>query len=147
MKINRSDIFFPGAIIQGLAKFYEEQNSDSLPTLLEELGVSEDQLWADNFKFDGNQALTFLRRMENLNSETPVLKALDLFSWSSTGLVGLAALSSANLKDAVAVGLKYGHVCMHAIKVDINQKADTSLIMFSLLTDFEEINARAIELI
>ena len=148
MKIDRSELIFPGAIIEGLAKYYEKQGKVStLPSLLKELGVSEDQLWSDDFKFDGNHLLVLLRRMKNLSSDVPVQEALSFFSWSSTGVVGLAALSSATLEEAIDVGLKFGHLYMPAIKAEIFKESDSSKIVFSLRTDFEEMNTIALELI
>ena len=148
MKIDRSELIFPGAIIQGLAKYYEKQGAESsLPSLLKELGVTEEQLWSKDFNFDGNHALILLRRMKNLKSDLPVQEALSFFSWSSTGLVGLAAVSSATLEEAVEVGVKFGHLYMPAIKIDLLKTTGSSKVMFSLMADFEEMNATAAELI
>jgi AraC-like DNA-binding protein len=141
-------MIFPGAIIQGLAKYYEKQGEESsLPSLLKALRVTEDEIWSKNFNFDGNHALILLRRMKNMKSKIPVQESLSFFSWSSTGVVGLAALSSATLEEAIDVGLKFGHLYMPVIKADFIKDASSSKIVFSLLTDFEEMTATASELI
>lgn len=147
--IARSQLKFPSALALALEDLLDSlNNASSLPALLAKAGVTEAQFRDPAFSYDGDQVLHLLRQFKNLPpGYLPVQTALQKWSWSSTGLLALAGMSSGTLRDAIEVALKFSHMCIPAVNLNFVEADDQAYMMLALNCDFEEMNSLVVELI
>lgn len=147
--IERSQLKFPSAFGLALEGVLEELGIASvLPFILDKAGISDKQFRDPNFSYDGDQVLYLLRQFEKLPAGfIPVKIAIENWTWSSTGFLALAGMSSRSLKDAVEIGMRFSHMYLPAIEFNITTESEETRLAVELGVDFEEMSPTATELI
>lgn len=149
MLIERKQLRFPSSLVQFLDELLEELNYVSFfPFMLSDLGVTEQEYRDPDFMFDGDQLLGLLRYLKFIRSDKlPVQRVLNYYSSTSTGVLALAGMSSATLKDAVAVAIRFSHIYMPALSIRFEEGGAESRMVVEVLSDFEEMTPAVVELL
>lgn len=147
--IERTQLKFPSAFGLALEGVLEDLGIAAiLPVILNKAGITDKQFRDPNFFYDGDQVLFFLRQFNRLPAGfIPAKIAIENWTWSSTGFLALAGMSSKSVKDAINLGLRFSHMYLPAIDFSVGSDATETSLKVELGCDFEEMNATAIELI
>ncbi|MGM0564126.1 MAG: helix-turn-helix domain-containing protein [Pseudomonadota bacterium] len=144
---DRKRLRIPSAMLQLVGELVQTQGVLALSDVLQRIGVTETEYHDPEFHFDGDQLLRLLR-MGNWRGERghPVAEVLDGFSWSSTGLLALAGMSSETVRDSLDVATNFSHLALPVIHLSALDRPGETAMQVELACDLEEMGPMMIEL-
>jgi AraC-like DNA-binding protein len=148
MTIQREQVRIPASMLQMVEPLSKgAPDGQGLSDVLDRVGVSEAQYRDPSFHFNGEQLLGLLRQVDWQGIPgNPVARVLDAFSWSGTGLLALAGMSSATVHDAMEVAVAFHHLALPVIRLDARNRAAETIMTVELNTDLEEMGPMMVEL-
>lgn len=147
MMTDRKRLRIPSSMLQLTEDLVRRPGAPSLTEVLDQVGVTEAEYRDPEFQFDGDQFLRLLRMVDWRGERGhPVAEVLDHFSWSSTGLLALAGMSSATVRDALDVATAFSHLALPVIQLGARDRPGETVMTVELACDLEETGPMMIEL-
>ncbi len=149
MPIALESLRFPISYAQLVEQIATHQGRDVISQLTGVLKIESSSLHDPGAMMDGVQFSILLDVISKFISDEEDGQALliKFFPVTMHGYVGLAALTAANIQQAVEMVARYVYQVMPAFEVDYSRKGDVFTINFKAVADFSDNNDLLLELV
>lgn len=147
--IKADALAFPVSYVQVAREICDARGVDADPFLTGHIGLTSDQLSDPQASITGEQFCTLMAMTADFVTETPDHQRLliDFFPPTIHGYVALAAITSATVRSALDVALRYAHQVMPAFEMAFQVSRGRCHITFRRIADLGPCNALLTEMV
>ena len=147
--ITLDSLRFPINYIQVSQEICAALGIDPVRFLADEVGISPEMQEEPQAQITGSQFSQLLKQISAYVAERPdrQRKLIEFFPPTIHGYVALAAMTSATVRDALDIAVKYAHQVMPAFRMSYSVENGLCLISLKRLADFGQENALLSEMV
>ena len=140
---------FPVSYVQIAREICNATGRDADRFLSDDIGLSRAQLDDPQASISGSQFCQLMVFTADFVTDNPSHQRLlvDFFPPTIHGYIALAAMTSATVRNAVDVALRYAHQVMPAFEMGYTEKGDVCHVTFRRIADLGDCNALLTEMV
>lgn len=140
--VPREQLRFPVSYLLLVKAICQEQGRDFARLLEAEFQLTEQVLDNPHTQLDGHKMMLILNQIKAFIEDNPQaqFQLMEQFPLSIHGYVGLAAMTSSTLRQALEVGVRYFSQVMPAYQVETFESEDVCVLTLQQVSDFDDCN-------